>query len=92
MGKRLKKKSGQMKWILQFKDGIEIQKKRIIHQEINQIKKVYQIQEIFLDQEEEEEEYRFVNSLIPEEPSKLSKRGLKTSLIIVKGFLSRKNL
>ena len=30
-----------------------------------------QIQEIYLDPEEEE--YRFANSLIPEEPSKLSK-------------------
>ena len=64
--------------------------KRIILREINQTNKFNQNQEIFLDQEEEE--YRFANSLIPEEPSKLSKYGLKTSLIIVKGFLSRKNL
>ena len=49
-----------------------------------------QNQEIYLDPEEEE--YRFVNSLIHEEPSKLSKSGLNTSLIIVKGFLFLKNL
>ena len=51
----------------------------------------HQKREICLDQEEEEE-YNFVNSLIPEGPSKVSKYGLNTSLIIVKGFLSRKNL
>jgi len=83
-------KIGQMKWILKLKDGKDLQKKRIIYQEINETKKFNQNQEIFLDQEEEE--YRLANSLIPEEPSKLSKCGLKTSLIIVKGFLSRKNL
>ena len=90
MVKNLQMKIGQMKWILQFKEGKEIQKKRIIHQEINSSKEVNQNQEICLDQEEEE--YSFINSLIPEEPSKVSKCGLKTSLIIVKGFLSRKNL
>ena len=73
-----------MKWISKLKDGKELQKKRIIHQEINQN------QEIYPDQEEEE--YSFVNSLIPDEPNKSSKCGLKTSLIIVRGFLSRKNL
>ncbi len=51
---------------------------------------VHQNQEIFLDQEEEE--YRFSNFSIPEEPIKLSKCGLNTSLIIVRGFLSLKNL
>ena len=49
-----------MKWILQFKDGKEPQKKRIINQEINSSKEVNQNQEICLDQEEEE--YRFPNS------------------------------
>ena len=83
-------KIGQMKWISKLKDGKELQKMRIILREINQSNKFNQNQEIFLDQEEEE--YRFANSLIPEEPSKLSKCGLKTSLIIVRGFLSRKNL
>ena len=73
-----------------MKSGKESQKKEITNQETNLINKVNQNQEICLDQEEEE--YSFVNSLIPEEPSKVSKCGLKTSLIIVKGFLSRKNL
>ena len=90
MGKRVKSKIGQMKWISKLKDGKELQKKIIIFREFNQTNKFNQNQEIFLDQGEEE--YRFPNSLIPEEPSKLSKCGLKTSLIIVSGFLSRKNL
>ena len=79
-----------MKWISKLKDGKDLQNKKIIYSEINQINKVNRNQEIFLDQEEEE--YSFVNSLIPEEPNKVSKCGLKTSLMIVKGFLSRKNL
>ena len=83
-------KNGPMKWISKLKDGKELQKARILHQELKQTNKVNQNQEIFRDQEEEE--YRFENSLIPEEPNKLSKCGLKTSLIIVRGFLSRKNL
>ena len=58
MGERVRTKIGQMKWISKLKDGNELQKKRIILREFNQI------QEIFLDQEEEE--YSFVNSLIPE--------------------------
>jgi len=59
MSKRIKmKKIGQMKWISKLKDGKELQKRRIILREINQN------QEIFPDQEEEE--YSFVNSLIPE--------------------------
>ena len=57
-------KIGQMKWISKLKDGKEIQKLTIPHQEIKQTNKVNQKQEIFLDQEEEE--YSFVNSLIPE--------------------------
>ena len=57
-------KIGQMKWISKLRDGKELQKKRILHQEINQTNKVNQNQEIFPDQEEEE--YSFVNSLIPE--------------------------
>ena len=57
-------KIGQMQWISKLKDGKEFQKKRIILLEINQTNKVNQNQEIFLDQEEEE--YSFVNSLIPE--------------------------
>ena len=65
MGKRVKTKIDQMKWILKLKDGKELQKKRKLHQEINQINKVKQNQEIFPDQEEEEE-YSFLNSLIPE--------------------------
>ena len=68
MGKIVKMKSGQMQWISKLKDGKELQKKRIILQEFNQTKKFNQNQEIFLDQEEEE--YRLANSLIPEEPSK----------------------
>ena len=64
MGKKVKTKIGQMKWISKLKDGKELQKKRIILQEFNQTKKFNQNQEIFLDQEEEE--YSFVNSLIPE--------------------------
>ena len=64
MGKRLKRIIGQMKWISKLKDGEELQKKKIIYSEINQTNKVNQNQEIFLDQEEEE--YSFVNSLIPE--------------------------
>ena len=59
-----KVKIGQMKWISKLKDGKEIQKKRIILRKINQTNKFNQSQEIFLDQEEEE--YSFVNSLIPE--------------------------
>ena len=54
-----------MKWISKLKDGKELQKKRIILLEINQTKKFNQNQEICPDQEEEEE-YSFVNSLIPE--------------------------
>ena len=54
MVKRLQTKIGQMKWILKLKDGKELQKKRIIHQEINQTNKVNHNQEIFPDQEEEE--------------------------------------
>jgi len=42
----------------------ELQKKRLILREINQTNKFNQNQEIFPDQEEEE--YSFVNSLIPE--------------------------
>ena len=64
MCKRVMTKIGQMKWISKLKDGIEFQKKRIILPEINQTNKVNQNQEIFRDQEEEE--YSFVNSLIPE--------------------------
>jgi len=60
-----KMKIGQMKWISKLKDGKELQKKRIILREFNQTNKINQNQEIFLDQEEEEE-YRFANSLIPE--------------------------
>ena len=90
MEKRIKMKIGQMKWISKLKDGKELQKKKIILREINQTNKFNQNQEIFLDQEEEE--YSFVNSLIPEHPNKLSKYGLNTSLIIVRGFLLRKNL
>ena len=56
---------GQMKWISKLKDGKELQKKRSILREINQTNKFNQNQEIFPDQEEEEE-YSFVNSLIPE--------------------------
>ena len=74
-----------MKWISKLKDGKELQKKRIILREFNQTNKVNQNQESFPDQGEEE--YSFVNSLIPESPNKLSKCGLKTSLIIVMGFL-----
>ena len=57
-------KIGQMKWISKLKDGKELQKKRIILREINLTKKFNQNQEIFPDQGEEE--YSFVNSLIPE--------------------------
>ena len=57
-------KIGQMKWISKLKDGKELQKKRIILREFNQTNKVNQNQEISPDQEEEE--YSFVNSLIPE--------------------------
>ena len=64
MSKRVRTKIGQMKWISKLKDGKELQKKRIILREINQTNKFNQNQEIFLDQEEEE--YSFVNSLIPE--------------------------
>ena len=53
-----------MKWISKLKDGKELQKTGILHQEINQTNKVNQNQEIFPDQEEEE--YSFLNSLIPE--------------------------
>ena len=60
-----KMKIGQMKWISKLKDGKELQKKRIILREFNQTNKFNQNQEIFPDQEEEEE-YSFVNSLIPE--------------------------
>ena len=56
---------GQMKWISKLKDGKELQKMRIILREINQSNKFNQNQEIFPDQEEEEE-YSLVNSLIPE--------------------------
>ena len=58
-------KIGQMKWISKLKDGKDLQKKRIKHQENKQTNKVNQNQEIFPDQEEEEE-YSFLNSLIPE--------------------------
>ena len=61
----MRTKIGQMKWISKLKDGKELQIKRIILLEINQTNKVNQNQEIFPDQEEEEE-YSFVNSLIPE--------------------------
>ena len=65
MRKRISTKIGQMKWISNFKDGKELQKMRIIPREINQSNKFNQNQEIFPDQEEEEE-YSLVNSLIPE--------------------------
>ena len=64
MLKRVMKKIGQMKWISKLKDGKELQKKRIILREFNQTNRFNQNQEIFPDQEEEE--YSFVNSLIPE--------------------------
>ena len=64
MCKRVRTKIGQMKWISKLIDGKEVQKKRIILREINQTNKFNQNQEIFQDQEEEE--YSFVNSLIPE--------------------------
>ena len=64
MGKIVKMKIGQMKWISKLKDGKEILKNRIIHQDINQTNKVNHNQEIFLGQEEEE--YSLLNSLIPE--------------------------
>ena len=64
MLKRVMKKIGQMKWISKLKDGKELQKKRIILREINRTNKFNQNQEIFQDQEEEE--YSFENSLIPE--------------------------
>ena len=64
MLRRVRTKIGQMKWISKLKDGKELQKKRIILQEINQTNKFNQNQEIFPDQEEEE--YSLVNSLIPE--------------------------
>jgi len=64
MCKRVRTKIGQMKWISKLKDGKELQKKRLILREINQTNKFNQYQEIFPDQEEEE--YSFVNSLIPE--------------------------
>ena len=63
--KESRTKIGQMKWISKLKDGKELQKKRIIFREFNQAIKFNQNQEIFPDQEEEEE-YSFVNSLIPE--------------------------
>ena len=66
MWKRVRSKVGQMKWISKLKDGKELQKKRIILREINQTNKFSQNQEIYPGQEEEEEEYSFVNSLIPE--------------------------
>ena len=88
--KKVMLKSGQMSWNSKLKDGKELQKRRMIHSVINSTNVVHQNQEIFLDQEEEG--YNFLNSFIPEEPSKFSKYGLNTSLIIVKGFLSRKNL
>ena len=62
---RVSMKIGQMKWISKLKDGKELQKKRIILREINRTNKFNQNQEIFQDQEEEEE-YSFENSLIPE--------------------------
>ena len=62
--KESKTKIGQMKWISKLKDGKELQKKRIILREFNQTNKFNQNQEIFPNQEEEE--YSFVNSLIPE--------------------------
>ena len=61
---RVRTKIGQVKWISKLKDGKEVQKKRIVLREINQTNKFNQNQEIFPDQEEEE--YSFVNSLIPE--------------------------
>ena len=35
MEEKVKKKIGQMKWILKLKDGKELQKKIMIHQKIN---------------------------------------------------------
>ena len=64
MCKRVRTKIGQMNWISKLKDGKDLQKKGIILREINQANKFNQNQEIFPDQEEEE--YSFVNSLIPE--------------------------
>ena len=40
----------------------------------------------------DEEEYRLEKFWIPDGPIQVSKRGLKTSRIIVRGFLLRKNL
>ena len=48
------------------------------------------MEEVF--QGQEEEEYRLEKFSIPDGPSQVSKRGLKTSRIIVRGFLLRKNL
>ena len=64
MEKRIIKKIGQMNLISKLKDGKDLQQQRLILREINQINKFNQNQEIFPDQEEEE--YSFVNSLIPE--------------------------
>ena len=35
MGKKVKSKIGQMKWISKLKDGKDLQKKRMIHSQIN---------------------------------------------------------
>ena len=90
MVRKVMREIGQMNLISKLKDGKDLQKKIMTDLEINQINVANQDQEIYLDQGEEN--YRFTNLLIPEEPSKVSKCGLNTSLIIVKGFLFRKNL
>ena len=54
------------------------------------IQKAFQImEEVFRGLDEE---YRLEKFSIPDGPNQVSKRGLKTSRIIVRGFLLRKNL
>ena len=45
-----------------------------------------------VSQGQEEGEYRLEKFWIPDGPNQVSKWGLKTSRIIVRGFLLRKNL
>ena len=71
MEKKLITKIGQMKLISKLTDGKDLQRKRVISLEVKQTNVADQNQETFLDLGEED--YRFPNSLIPEEPRKLSK-------------------
>ena len=82
---------GQKKLILKLISGrgLIMKDKKLI---LKKIMKLLEPQKPKVFQNQEEEEYKFSNFLISESPIHFSIYGLKTSLIIVNGFLFLKNL